>query len=104
MSAEELSQPDMASNEESGPELNEDDDDEERSPVSLSSSVEPLRSTDAGVGQMMELRSKKCGLTGLVGAPPFWFAPFLGSRYLALSLLNVVSSHACFFSSDCDCP
>lgn len=59
VSAEELSQPDLASNDESAPELNEDDEDDERSPASPSSSVEPLGSVVVGVGQMMELRSKK---------------------------------------------
>ena len=97
MSADELSQPDMASNDESGPELNDDEDEEDRSPASPSSSVEAFGSAGAGVGQMMELRSRKCGLAGRA-APPFWLGPFLGVRYRALSLLKVVSSQACFFS------
>ena len=108
MSAEELSQPDMASNEESGPELKEvdaeEDEDEDRSPASSSSSVEAFGSLRAGIGQMIELRSRKCGLAGRTDGAPFWFAPFLGARYRALSLLKVVSNQACFLSRFCVWP
>lgn len=66
VSAEESSHPDMASNDESAPELYEaeadEDDDEERSPASPSSSVEALRCVCLGIGQMIELKSRKWGL------------------------------------------